>query len=653
AFLCGVEFVLGLQAARPGVFGRLYQADAWGAVVGALAFTFLLVGWVDPITLGPGLCGLLGVLLLAASRRRGLVPGVLVSLSVAVAVWIAGLDAELHAARWRALYPGYSLTELRESRYGQLAVLEHPEVVQHSVYMDGGLVASLPPPGSAPTDVRNAALFAAAQHPAPRRALLVGGALGRFPHELLQMGVEHVDALELDPALFELARATRPAGSPEPRLALHATDGRRFIKRLGRGDAPRFDLIHLALPDPLSAFVNRYHTVEFFRQARAVLADPGVLITSVTAAANYPGETVGQVSASILRTLRAVFPEVLVAPGERHTFIASTRPGIVSLDPALLGRRFAARGIVLPDVDPDFRDALGDYYTARFQNLITASQVGSLREFLDATPAPVNTDPRPITYQYSLLVWNQIASARTQAREPGVSSGTNALFRAALGFRFGHALALPAAILLGAIACAGWRTARKSSRSGVAYGVLATAFATGLFGMAAEVVLLFGFQSVYGYAYAQVGALIAAFMVGLAMGARAGGRWQERRLTLPAIIAAMLAYCGVLPLCLCGLALVPASGLVQAGFFGLVFVAGFLDGATFPALVSTLRRTGAERAGAWVYAADLLGAGVGALATGALLVPILGTGGALGLVAATLLAALAALSLSTRSAGRG
>ncbi len=84
-------------------------------------------------------------------------------------------------------------------------------------------------------------------------------------------------------------------------------------------------------------------------------------------------------------------------------------------------------------------------------------------------------------------------------------------------------------------------------------------------------------------------------------------------------------------------------------FFVLVFVAGFLDGATFPALVGSMRGLGFQRPGAWVYAADLTGAGLGALATGALLVPVLGNALALGLVAAILAAALAALLPALRA----
>ena len=645
AFFCGVEFVLALHAARADDFARLYQADAWGAVAGGLAFTFLLVGWLDPVTLGPALTAALGLAVLAAGGRRRALASVAVGLAAAAAVWAGGLDERLHARRWRALHPDYSLRALRESRYGQLAVLRHREEDQHSLYLDGGLVQSLAPPGTPAYHARNAALFAAAQHPAPRRVLLVGEALGALPDELLGMGVEHVDALELDPALFDLAREFGKRRRDPSRLALHFVDGRRFLRRLARGDGPRYDLIRLALPDPLSAFVNRYFTVECFRAARAALNEPGVLITSVTAAANYPGETVSRLSASILRTLREVFPEVLVAPGERHTFLAATRPGLVSLDTTVLGRRFAARGIVLPDVEPDFRDALALVYAARLDNLVVGSQVDRLRAVLADVEAPINTDARPITYQCALLVWNQIVSASTAARDPGLASGTNAWFRAALGFRFEHGLVLPALIVLGALGAVGWgRVRRRRAAGGTTYAVLAAAFATGLFGMAAEIVLLFGFQSAYGYAYAQVGAIVAVFMVGLAVGARAGIRWDRRRGALAVLIAVMILYCLLLPRGLAWLGTLGLDRMLYGCFFLLVFLAGFLDGATFPALVGTLRRQGSERPGAWVYAADLAGAGVGALATGALLVPMLGTASALGLVAVVLAAALAALA---------
>lgn len=640
---CGAEFVLALHAARPEAFGRLYQADAWGAVGGGLLFTFVLVTVLDPVAVGPALVAVLCLVVHVAGGRRWMATGFVLGLVTAVVAVAYGIDHRLHMRRWRALHPSYRLKATTDSRYGQLAVLRHPSEPQHTLYHDGGLVETLPPSGAPATDARNAALFAVAQHPAPRRVLLIGRALGQLPSQLLATGIERLDALELDPALFALARRWTQDGPAEARLHRHFVDGRHFLKH---GASARYHVILVHVPAPLSAFVNRFYTVEFFREARAALAPDGVLITSVMAAANYPGDTVGALSASVLRTLETVFPEVLVAPGERHTFVAGVRPGIVSLDPATLGGRIAERGITFEGMDPDFRSALPAYYRALFENLVITSQVARLRETLDGIAAPVNTDARPITYQYALLVWNQIVSASTQARDPGLRSGTNALFRAALRFRFVHGLVVPALIMSPALVglAIGWRRRARGVGKGVAaYGILATAFATGLFGMAAEVILLYAYQNVHGYAYAQVGAIVSAFMIGLALGARVG-TWCERRVSfLTCVVVVMGGYCVGLPPMLRTLSEGGATWGVSAAFFALVLVAGFLDGATFPCLVGSMRGLGLSRPGAWVYASDLAGAALGALATGALLVPVVGNAQALGLVAMVLAAALVCL----------
>ncbi|MBM4038592.1 MAG: hypothetical protein FJ290_08770, partial [Planctomycetes bacterium] len=572
AFLSGIEFVLALNAARPGDFSKLYQADGWGAVLGGLLFTFLLVGLVDPVTLGPALTSALCLLVLIAGGRRWLPTGIVLGLGATTMVTVHNLDWQLQSRHWRALYPGFGLCATVDSRYGQLAALVRDR--EASLYLDGGLVETLPPADAPTTDERNQAIFALAQHPAPRQVLLVGRTLGRLPGALLDCGVEGMDALEMDPDLLGLALAfSKPRA--DPRLRLHLADARRFIKRC-RGS--EYDLIVLNLPDPLSAFVNRLYTVEFFREAKEALSWDGVLITSVTAAANYVGETVGQLSASILRTLQGVFPEVLVVPGESHTFIATVKPGTTSLDPAILGRRIARRGIRLDAASANERET---YAIALFENLIPISQVDSLRRTLDAVEAPVNSDARPITYQFALLVWNQVVSGDASAQDPGLRGGTNALFRAALSFRFPHGLALPALVLAPGLLL----FARRRGGASRAYGLLAVAAATGLFGMASEIILIYAFQSTYGYAYAEVGLLVAAFMVGLALGARAAGRWEGRPSVLLGIVTTMAAYCLLLPLALSGLAAVDASTLLYPTFIALVFAAGFLDGATFPPLV--------------------------------------------------------------------
>jgi predicted membrane-bound spermidine synthase len=190
----------------------------------------------------------------------------------------------------------------------------------------------------------------------------------------------------------------------------------------------------------------------------------------------------------------------------------------------------------------------------------------------------------------------------------------------------------------------------KPGAAGPTYGLLATSFAVGFFGLAAEVILLYTFQSACGYAYAEVGLIVAVFMVGLALGAWAGVRWQRRSAALAWLVVATALYCVVLPLPLGELSTrAGLSSLLRLAFQGLVFAAGFLDGAAFPLLVAAMGRLGFERPGPWVYAADLAGSGLGALVTGALLVPVLGMSSALMLVALTVLAAWAAGRIGRRS----
>ena len=644
AFVSGLAFVLVLQSAGPRRFALFYQAEGWGAVAGGCVLAMVLAGRVDPIAVGPAAGVVTGVAIALAGRddRRRSLAGAAVSAAVLLGAVGLGLNDRLHGLRWAARLPSYSLEATTESRYGQLAVLRHGDVDQISFYMDGALVETLPPPGERPTDAINAALFALAQHPDPKRVLLVGGGLGALPEQLLAGKIVALDVVEIDPALVGLARRFGGARADDPRMRVHLADGRYFLKR---ADA-RYDVILVKVPAPLSALVNRYWTVEFFREVKDRLNEGGVFVTSVMAAANYPGESVGRLSGAILKTLEEVFGEVLVAPGERHTFLAAAEGDVVSLDPAVLGARLAGRGVLPPGMDPEFRDAPDAYCSALMENLIITSQVARLRETLGGAPASINTDARPIAYQYALLVWNQITSARIDAREPGIDTGANRLFEIAGRVHWRHVLWFPIALAAAGLllAVAGRpRPGAGAAPVSASYALLLAAFATGLFGMACEVVLLLSFQNAYGYAYTQVSVIVASFMAGLALGAFVGARLPQRPATLAALMALMIVVCASLPALSSRAAQTLSLGALHVMFLGLVVVAGFLDGATFPALVTVFEDAGARSPGGWIYAADLAGAAAGAVSTGAFLVPVLGMEVTLRLVAAVLVAALIAL----------
>jgi spermidine synthase len=172
-------------------------------------------------------------------------------------------------------------------------------------------------------------------------------------------------------------------------------------------------------------------------------------------------------------------------------------------------------------------------------------------------------------------------------------------------------------------------------------------------------VLVFAFQSLYGYVYGQLGILFAAFMLGTASGAvlAAGG------LTAPANF-------GTLAVCQVALALLAALfvpvlfwlersgvGMAAAGATIVVpflnFCVGAVVGVQYPVSVALgaaetdeLAQPGAMAAG--LYAMELAGACAGALLAGAILVPVLGIFMTCWAICALSLASLPLLALAAR-----
>jgi spermidine synthase len=136
-------------------------------------------------------------------------------------------------------------------------------------------------------------------------------------------------------------------------------------------------------------------------------------------------------------------------------------------------------------------------------------------------------------------------------------------------------------------------------------------------------------------------------MFGLVLGSWAMNGWLRRSEARPAdrrpglrtlagLDLAMTVFAACLVLAMGALRLCATDWLVQAATFALVAAAGVLGGLVFPlaTAVALEDRPQTGRAAGAVDAADNFGACLGAMATGVVLVPILGTSGACLLVAA-------------------
>lgn len=619
-FALAVSAVAREGGARGRAIGEVYVLEALGAVVGGLSMSFVLLPRLTPVQIA-GLttaADAAAVLLIAstlppvrgaAHRPRALLASALVALVCALALSGppgAALEGRTVRLAWRDL----GFTSQTNSVYGRIVTTAAG--TQKSVYESGVLVASAPDRLAAEEAVHLPML----EHPAPVRVLLLGGGLGGAVLEILKHPtVEAVDYVELDP---ELPRAARAAfgtdiagGLDDPRVALHFADARFYVKRV----RSRYDVIIVNVPDPTTAQLNRFYTVEFFREANAILTPGGVVGVTLTSAENYVSAELADVLACIRTSVSEVFPTVTVIPGSPTHFIAGGTPGFVTRDPAVLSARIEAR-----QLDTAY---VRDYY---LMDRLSALRVEAIDGAIARSRAPVNTDLAPWGYYLSLVVWN---------RELAGLSGLLSAAPRYLTLPNAALAALLIVVLLAGPAVSPGRARRVFRRN-----VVAAIFVVGATEISIEIAALLAFQSLYGYVYSRMAVIVAAFMAGLAVGGALGGRAARAGASAGAFTG-LQAGIALVPVLL-GLAILAIAGLppdrleVWASWFPLIVVASaILAGMQFP-LAGKLylgeahgsapggRGREAGTAGGRLYGADLLGSAVGATAAAVLVLPIMG-----------------------------
>ena len=149
-----------------------------------------------------------------------------------------------------------------------------------------------------------------------------------------------------------------------------------------------------------------------------------------------------------------------------------------------------------------------------------------------------------------------------------------------------------------------------------------------------DLMIIFAFQSTYGYVFSWIGILVASFMAGAAGGALlitfALERIRNHLGVFKGIELAIIGFSIAFPLVFLAmpdyLANAEASLFFKTLFLALSFVSGFLTGSQFPLankLYSMKSRAPSETAGL-LYASDLMGGWFGGILGAVVLLPVLG-----------------------------
>lgn len=584
--------------------GYVYIYDGLGDILGGIVFTYLLVYFFHSFETLSYLFILdlvVTLLILYHLPKQIILKSINILLLVLVTLSIFFNQPDfLHQLSKKLQWKGYNLVETKDSIYGNIAIIR--EENQYSFYESGLPVFTVPDKVSCEQLIH----FPMVMHPDPKHILIIGGGLAGGLTEILKHPETIVHYVELDPMIIDLAKKYLPKEDLQSlkKCRVHLMDGRLFVKRTDE----KFDLIMVNLPDPATAQLNRFYTGEFFKEIKNILKTDGVFSIGVTSDENYLGEELKNFNGCVYKTLKEVFEEVTIVPGVHLLFFASPKEGGLTYDTDVLSQRFMVRGIKTTYVDK--------YY---FPYRLLPDRIAFVKGEIEKYKGPANTDFYPICYFYDLVLWS------TQ-----FSTSLRIFFNWFAKINLFWIFSLLMVLVIGQILICKKRP--QFARNSIPIAIMTTGYA----GLSLEIILIFGFQVLYGYIYHRIGMIVASFMLGLVIGTL----WMNQRLTkiddkqgiqtLTRIEFSIFMYSLILPL----IFLLLSNLRTQAGIFIgvellfpiLTIITGIFVGLEFPLAnklyISDFHKVG--KTAGLIYGFDLFGACLGGLLSTILFIPILG-----------------------------
>ncbi len=611
-FTFGCRIYAGVSGREAAAVGKVYIFETVGTIIGGLACTYLLIPYLDAFQTAWGLAMLNVVaclVLTAAIRKTGRYPKMLARLLgglIVILGWagLTGQAGRLHRNTIQAQWKNQQIVHYQNSPYGNICILENQG--QYIFFQDGSPTIITPVPDMAFVEafVHLPLLI----HPDPANLfILSGGAGGMIDAALKHPSVTAIVYAELDPLLPDLIRKyptpLTEAELTHPKVTVKSMDGRLLLET----SPERFDAIFIGIMAPSNLQTNRLFTREFFALARQRLQDDGLLVIGLPGSMTYLNDELKDLNGCVFHTLKRVFDHIRIVPGDgRNLFIASAAPGILTIGRNQVVARLDQRKLQTEAMLPwHIENKLHDGWPGWFARLIEDSS------------RKINSDFRPMGLFYSIAHWN-------------------ALFAPSLCgiFKTFEMISVKAMVLSTVLLLLVYVIFRTLKADLVGTGVPLSIITTGFAGMLFDLMIIFTFQSIYGYVFSWIGLLVAAFMAGTACGATLmtinlnrithDVRWFLKIDLL--IIAFALA----------GPVLFDAAhaSLVGSGrfmalrmlFLVVAFISGILIGAQFPLANKIYLETSPSlsRSAGLLYAADLLGGWLGGIFGAVVLLPVLG-----------------------------
>ncbi|MBI2101603.1 spermidine synthase [Candidatus Woesearchaeota archaeon] len=372
--------------------GFVYFADTLGGVIGALfsgIFFIPVLGFHGAMYFGGFLNLLTAILATRIGRKKNLV-----FLASAAVVFAAGLflllgsKPLLDKSRLEFLDSFYSTGSLfsevyyTKTIYSEITPFQHIIILSSPYYgnqllLDGKIQIS---DKESIKYHEYLVLPAVAAHPNPKSALVIGGGDGGALHQLLRLGFDRIDHVELDERVIEVSKKylknVHRGSLDDKKVNRIIMDGRKYLKQSKDNS---YDIIIIDLPDPKKLEVVPLYTKEFYDEVRRVLRKDGFVVTQADSPYYFlEGFT------SIYKTMKASMPQTYpyLFPGSASGSIGYIISG-KTLDPRI------ARS----------KNAEGEWYSAP-DNEFLFRFPKFLQNYFNNNTIQISTDENPIVHVY-------------------------------------------------------------------------------------------------------------------------------------------------------------------------------------------------------------------------------------------------------------
>jgi spermidine synthase len=532
-----------------------YASETSGSIIGGIIITFSVVLYLEPLE-SLAIVFSLNIITTAIVLIREKIPRYIIFL-IALIIPILFIALQIDLRTKALLFNNQKILVSRDTPYGALTITGNAGQINLFSNM------TLQYTGNDVEHNEETAHFACLQHTNPAEILLVSsGYMGIVPEILKYPSCKEIVYIEPNPWFLKYS-AKFYASISDKRLRTIQQDPRRYLLN----DTIHYDVIIIDVPEPSTLQLNRYFSLEFIRLLKKHSNPNTVISYSLGTSGNYLNEENLRLHSILYNTIRKVFTNVLIVPGNRNYFLASD--GNLSLDYKSL---FISRNIETSYVNPNYIDN---------RSLMQRSE--AIRSTLELN-APVNTDMAPAA------LWAQTTN-----------------FLSLFNANYAVMLLLFTILMLVPL----------FRLNLVSYSV----YITGFTASSIEMLILFTFQVLFGYLYAAAGLIFAVFMCGLSLGARQQKKWKD--FTLYKVqFSLMLVAIMVSGLIL----LLPkiSSGIVLISIIGVItFIPAYLTGHQFALALVKLPVDDENKTG-YLYGVDLLGSAMGLLIISAVLIPAFG-----------------------------